>query len=222
MLTLCGFPISNYYNKIKLALLEKGVPFEEEWHMTGADATEAGSAIGKVPFLKTDRGVLCESQAIVEYIEETHPNPPLYPRDPFARAKCRELIHFLELYLELPARRLYPEVYFGGSVSDEVKASAREQLEKGMKALAHAAKFAPFIAGTDFTYADCAASAHLPLISYCTKKIYGEDFLGRLPAIAPYLEELRARPHVKKVSEDRKAGIERSMAARKKTAAERS
>ena len=27
MLTLCGFPISNYYNKVKLALLDKGIPF---------------------------------------------------------------------------------------------------------------------------------------------------------------------------------------------------
>lgn len=30
MLTLCGFSVSNYYNKVKLALLEKAIPFEEE------------------------------------------------------------------------------------------------------------------------------------------------------------------------------------------------
>ncbi|MFX7832924.1 glutathione S-transferase N-terminal domain-containing protein, partial [Acinetobacter baumannii] len=30
MITLCGFPMSNYYNKVKLALLEKGIPFTEE------------------------------------------------------------------------------------------------------------------------------------------------------------------------------------------------
>jgi glutathione S-transferase len=184
--------------------------------MVGKDATSAGSAIGKVPFLKTDQGVLCESQTIVEYIEEMHPNPPFYPRDPFARAKCRELIGFLELYLELPARRLYPEVYFGGKVSDEVKANAREQLEKGMQALAKAAKFAPFIAGAEFTYADCAAYAHLPLISQSTKKIYGEDLLSRIPAITPYLDQLRGRAAAKKVNEDRKADIERSIAAQKK------
>jgi glutathione S-transferase len=215
MLKLCGFPISNYYNKVKLVLLEKGIPFEEERHMTGKDSMECGSPMGKVPFLKTDQGVLCESQAIVEYLEETYPNPPLYPRDAFARAKCRELIHFLELYLELPARRLYPEAYFGGSVSDEVKSSARTQLEKGVKAFAHAAKFAPFIAGAEFTYADCAAYATLPLVSQTTKKIYGEDFLAQLPAVATYLEQLRARPTAKKVNEDRKADVERSMAERK-------
>lgn len=218
MLKLCGFPVSNYYNKVKLALLEKGVTFAEEQVNTGQEAMAAGSPAGKVPFLKTPQGVLCESQAIVEYLEETHPQPPLYPRDPFQRAKCRELIHFMELYLELPARRLYPEVYFGGAVSDEVKRSAREQLEQGIKVLAQAATFTPFIAGSEFTYADCAALAHLPLVSQCTKKIYGEDFTARIAALAPYLEQLRARPHAKKVNADRKADIERAMAARQKSA----
>lgn len=215
MLKLCGFPISNYYNKVKLALLEKGVAFEEERHATGRDSVEAGSVLGKVPFLRTDAGILCESQAIVEYIEDAYPTPPLYPRDPFARAKCRELIYFLELYLELPARRLYDEAYFGGQVSEEVKRSAREQLEKGMTALTAAAKLAPFIAGAEFTHADCAACVHLPLVSQTTRKIYGEDFLARLPALAPYLERVRARPTAKKVNEDRKADVERSAAERK-------
>jgi glutathione S-transferase len=36
MLTLSGFSASNYYNKVKLALLEKGVPFEEELAWVGA------------------------------------------------------------------------------------------------------------------------------------------------------------------------------------------
>lgn len=218
MLILCGFPISNYYNKVKLALLEKGVPFQEERRMKGEEATEGGSPIGKVPFLRTPHGVLCESQAIVEYIEDAYPQVPLYPRDLYERGKCREAIHFIELYLELPARRLYPECFFGGTVSDEVKRSAYEELEKGMKALAYAAKFSPFLTGAQFTYADCAAFAHLPLISQATKRIYGEDFLARLPAVAPYLERIRARPHAKKANEDRKADIERSMAAARKSA----
>ena len=36
MLTLCGFSVSNYYNKVKLALLEKGIPFNEELVLTGS------------------------------------------------------------------------------------------------------------------------------------------------------------------------------------------
>ena len=45
MIVLCGFPLSNYYNKVKLALLEKGVPFTEERVGTGgkAESTLAAS-----------------------------------------------------------------------------------------------------------------------------------------------------------------------------------
>src|SRR5204863_443300 len=83
------------YNDVKIALLEKGIPFEEERHTTGKDSIDAGSPLGKVPFLRTPQGVLCESQAIIEYIEETQPQPALWPRDAFQRAKCRELIDFI-------------------------------------------------------------------------------------------------------------------------------
>ena len=47
MLTLCGFAVSNYYNKVKLALLEKGIPFNEELVMTGSkNKLPGGSAHG--------------------------------------------------------------------------------------------------------------------------------------------------------------------------------
>jgi glutathione S-transferase len=52
---LCGFSASNYYNKIKLQLLEKVVPFEEElvWVGNSEAALLKRSPLGKVPFLDT-------------------------------------------------------------------------------------------------------------------------------------------------------------------------
>ena len=47
MFKLCGFAASNYYNKVKLALLEKGVPFEEELVWLG-ETDQAASPLGKV------------------------------------------------------------------------------------------------------------------------------------------------------------------------------
>ena len=41
MLTLCGFSASNYYNKVKLALLEKGVPFQEQLAWVGPDRSDS-------------------------------------------------------------------------------------------------------------------------------------------------------------------------------------
>jgi len=129
MITLCGFAASNYYNKVKLALLEKDVPFSEELAWVG-ETDLAASPLGKVPYLKTDEGALCESTVMLEYIEAKYPQPALLPADPFAAAKVRELLRYLELHLELVARNLYPEAFFGGKVSDSAKEKTAQQLEK--------------------------------------------------------------------------------------------
>jgi glutathione S-transferase len=216
--TLCGFAVSNYYNKVKLSLLEKGVPFAEALVFTSQkEEMLAESPMGKVPFLRTSKGVLSESQVLTEFIEDSWPEPPLYPRDAFERAKCRELIEHLELHIELPARRLYAEAFFGGTVSEETKKEVASLLEKGLKSLARLARFAPFIGGDSFTHADCAAWVHLPLVSQATRKIYGRDFLEEfLPQAKAYIKLVGERPHAQKVNEDRKAGMEAFMAKPKK------
>ena len=106
MLTLCGIPLSNYHNKVKMVLLEKGIPFEEQRVPTGStdEAVLACSPLAKVPFLRTEHGSLCESQVIVDYLEAAYPEPPLLPAEPFAAAKVRELAAFVDLHLELVAR----------------------------------------------------------------------------------------------------------------------
>jgi len=204
MLKLCGFSASNYYNKVKLGLLEKGVPFEEEVAWTDrSPALLARSPLGKVPFLETEHGVLRESIVIAEYIEALHPEHPLLPAEPFAAARVRELIVFLELHLELVARELYPQAFFGGSVSEETRTRVQKLLARNIKAFAGLASFAPFIGGDQFTLADCAAIVHLPLVSLATKVIYGEDMLAELPVRA-YLKAMGERPTVQKVNADRK------------------
>ncbi|HUW37903.1 MAG TPA: glutathione S-transferase [Rhodocyclaceae bacterium] len=218
MLKLCGFSVSNYYNKVKLSLLEKGIAFEEETIYPSQDETlKKDSPMGKVPFLRTAHGVLSESQVLTEYLEDTHREPPLYPADPFRRAKCRELIEHIELHIELPARRLYPEAFFGGSGSDETKAEVEKLLGKGLKSLAHLARFEPFIAGAEFTHADCAAIVHLPLVSQATKKIYGRDLVDELlPAARPYLKAVGERPAVQRVNAERKTAMEAFIASKSK------
>ena len=217
-ITLCGFAVSNYYNKVKLSLLEKGVPFDEALVFTSQkEEMLAESPMGKVPFLRTAKGVLSESQVLTEFIEDSWPEPPLYPRDAFERAKCRELIEHLELHVELPARRLYAEAFFGGTVSEETKNEVAPLLEKGLKSLARLARFAPFIGGESFTHADCAAWVHLPLVSQATRKIYGRDFIDEfLPQAKAYIKLVGERPHAQKVNEDRKAAMEAFMSRAKK------
>ena len=208
MLKLCGFHLSNYHNKVRIALLEKGVPFEEDASCTPSQKDDflARSPMGKVPFLELGDGRrLVESEVIAEYLEDAYPGKPLLPKDPFERAKVRELLTVMELHLELPARRLYREVFFGGKVSDEVKQSVQKDIAKGVRALKALVKFEPYIAGHGLTLADCAAFVHLPLVSLTTKLAYGGDALQDLAPLKPYLKMLGERPAFAKVNEDRKA-----------------
>jgi glutathione S-transferase len=208
MLTLCGFPVSNYYNKVKLVLLEKNVPFTEEHVSTGStdEAVLACSPLAKIPYIRTPHGSLCESEAIVEYINAAYPNPPLLPADPFAAAKVRELIVFIELHLELVARELYAQAFFGGTVSESNQARVRKQLDKNIAAFKRLVRFAPYAAGDSFTLADCAAFASLPLVGMATKAIYGEDLLlsGGVD-YKPYMQLIGERASAQKVLADRKA-----------------
>lgn len=210
MLKLCGFAASNYYNKVKFALLEKGVPFEEELAWVGQTDADC-SPLGKVPYLRTGQGPLCESAVIMEYIEQTYPQNPLLPADPYAAAKVRELVTFLELHLELVARNLYPQAFFGGQISESAREKTAAQLEKNIAAFARLAKFSPFVAGDALTLADCAAVVHLPLVSGATKIVYGRDFLADLP-VRDYLRRMGERPALAQVNADRKTNTEMMLA----------
>ncbi|MEF7615112.1 glutathione S-transferase [Aquincola sp. MAHUQ-54] len=207
MITLCGFPLSNYYNKVKLALLEKGVDFTEERVAIGAtdEAVLSCSPLGKIPFLRTAHGALCESQPMLDYIEAVHPAPALLPADAWGRAKQHELITFLDLHLELVARELYPQAFFGGSVSEAIQASVRKRLDKHLAGFRRLASFTPYVAGPDFTMADCAAYVHLPLVGLSTRIIYGEDLvLAHGIDWKAYAKRVSERPSAQRVDADRK------------------
>lgn len=208
MLKLYGICISNYYNKIKFALLEKGIPFEE---VNVAPSQEPAllerSPLGKVPLLLTGDGPISESHVIAEYLEDICPQPPLLPANPYARAKCRELIQYIELHVELVQRRLYPEAFFGGKVAAGVKEEVYPLLKKGVAGLAQLARFDPYIAGNAFTLADCAAWAHLPILGQVSKIIYDEDLLEGIPGVRDYLKLIGTRPHAQAVNADCKTAF---------------
>ena len=211
MLKLNGFHISNYHNKVRIALLEKGLSFDED---AGARPSQkddyiARSPMGKAPFMEVDGEYLRESQVICEYLEEAYPQKPLLPADPLERARVRELIVFMELYMELVVRRLYGHLFFRPApLPDELKASVEKDLAKGIRAFRAVAKFEPYLAGRELTLADCAAFVHLPLVSLATRLAFGRDFLDEVPQVKGYLKMLGERPAFRKVNEDRKAAQE--------------
>lgn len=214
MLKLCGFHISNYHNKVRIVLLEKGIAFEEEAVFPSQkEEFLARTPLGKVPFLELSGGRrLTESSVICEYLEDAFPGTPLLPADPFERAKVRELVAYLEVHVELVVRRLYGQLFFGQPADEAERQAVEKDLAKGLRGLAALVKFSPYIAGGQLTLADCAAFVHLPIVSAATKAAYGRDWLDDLPQWRGYVKMLEERPAFHRVNEDRKAAF----AARRK------
>ena len=204
-LVLHGFSASNYYNKSKIALLEANASFTEHAVFPG-DINRQSSPLGKAPYLTTPHGPICESQVIVEFVAQSYPSARLFPADPFEADKVRELCTFLDIHLELVARRLYAEAFFGAKVSDGLKEVTRKELGRNLKAFFQLAKFSPYAAGESFTAADISAFTHLPLVRSVGKKIYGEELLGEFDLKA-YVAMLTARPAFAKTAADAAAGM---------------
>ncbi|WP_233862839.1 glutathione S-transferase family protein [Paraburkholderia adhaesiva] len=210
MIKLHGIALSNYYNKVKFVLLEYGIAFEEVINKLPLDeALLAHSPAGKVPFIETENGFLCESEVIVEYLNARYPECGIFAADPWQAAKERELIAFVETHLELEARELYGEAFFGGTVSDEVKATAEKRLRRYLASFKRIAKFAPYVAGEQFGIADAAVYANLPLVAMATQRIYDKDFVAEAGIDwKSYGKLIGERPSAQRVNADRKAYIE--------------
>ena len=212
-IALHGFPLSNYYNKVKMALLEKGVPFTEvDTPLPLKDpALRAHSPMGKVPFIVTPQGAISESQAIVDWLEQACPEPALLPADPFEAAKVRELTTYIDWHLEICARQLYGSPFFGApALSDGNKARIRLQLEAAIAGFKQLARFSPYVAGEHFTQADLAAFVNLPLVGLAIRTVFGEDLLvaGGVDHRA-YTRMVGERASAQKVLADRKAAMAR-------------
>jgi glutathione S-transferase len=214
MLTLYGFPSSNYVNMVQLALLEKGVPFE--FVLTYPNQSPeflAKSPRGKVPYLETPNGYLNETSALLEYIEETTDGIPLLPKDPGEKARVRALMKELELYIELPARSCYPEAVFGAKVPDAIKLKARDELIAGFATLKRHGKFSPYLAGDSFTLADIVFLYSVDLGISVAKKLFDLDLLDDFPAAHDLLQRLSDRPHVQSIAIQRAAEWPKFIAA---------
>src|SRR3954454_13251919 len=93
MLTLLDIPLSPYAQKVKLALLEKGIAFETRIPDVLAPDAEfrRQSPRLEVPALIDDDFAIFDSSVIVQYIEERWPEPRLLPESARERARVRML-----------------------------------------------------------------------------------------------------------------------------------
>ena len=214
MLKLHGFPVSNYTNMVNLALLLKDLAFE--YVLATPDQSPeflSKSPRGKVPFLETPQGNVNEASVILEYLEDTHAGKPLLPSDPYARATTRALMKEIELYIELPARACFAEAFFGGRLPEPIKARAREELQMGFATLQRHGRFAPYVAGDEFTFADIYFLYSVDLGATVGKQLFELDLLGDMPAAQSLMQHLGENRHVQDIAARRDAAMPAFIAA---------
>ena len=215
MIKLYGFRVSNYYNMLRWALLEKGIEFEEIHSMPSQEPEFLSkSPMGKVPSIEVDGTYICETGVILDYLEDAFPKNPLLPADPLARAKVREITRVCELYIELSARRHYSHLFFGDAVNETAVAEVKPVMEKGVRALNQLANFNPFITGSEFTFADIMVYQSFIYPANVAQAFYDWDIIADVDGLAESREVISKREHCRTVDTDWQQALEEFQASK--------
>jgi glutathione S-transferase len=172
-LTLYAFPVAPNPTKVRLYLAEKalgGASLELEQVMVNLREGEqkspehrARNPFGKLPVLELPDGThLIESLAIIEYLEELYPDPPMLGREPLERARVRELERVADLgvLISVVAVSLKKNSPLGLPAVPEVARLAREALQGPLDVLdQRLGDGRPFLAGERVSVADCTLAA---------------------------------------------------------------
>ena len=142
MLKIHHHPLSTFARRVRMALIEKSIPAElVEVDMPNrahrSPAYLALNPYGRVPTLEEDGFVLFESTAILEYLEATHPTPPLVPAD--ARGRALVAMHMKLCDLQLSRHTgtiIFPKRFLPRERWDEgAMALAKKEIEKHLEIL---------------------------------------------------------------------------------------
>jgi len=167
--------LSPFSRKVRLVLGEKkldaDLKVEKVWERR--EEFLALNPAGAVPVLVEDDGsVLAESGAIVEFLDETHAEPPLLGRSPAMRAETRRLTAWFDLkfYTEVTANLVDEKIMkrflgLGEPDSGAIRAG-NKNIHYHLDYIGYLTERRRWIAGDELSLADLAAAAHLSCVDY--------------------------------------------------------
>lgn len=199
-LELVSFDICPYVERSRIVLLEKNLPHEVRFiELSNKPAWFLEvSPMGRVPVLLLDGRPVFESMVINELLDELEPEPPLFPRDPIARAQGRGWIAFANDVLA-PAIGAAMLAIAAGAAGDALAkplATLREALEKLEQQLARSGG-APFFFGRDFSLVDASFAPFLR--RWRLAEGWGApaaDGLASFPEVSAWVNSMLDRPSV--------------------------
>ncbi|MCC6006862.1 MAG: glutathione S-transferase family protein [Rhodobacteraceae bacterium] len=210
MYRLYHAPLSPYCRKVRLVLAEKRIEVEliEERYWEGRKDFLALNPLGRVPVLRGDGITLSESQAICEYLEERHAEPPLLPQGAAQRAEMRRIVFWFDdsFYREVTARLLHERVnkkVMGQGYPDSaaVKAGA-QRIKFHLTYMTWLLDRRRWLAGEQMTLADFTAAAHLSSLDY----IRDVDWT-RFPVVKDWYAKIKSRPAFRSLLADQIPGF---------------
>ena len=211
MLRLFHVPLSPFCRKVRLTLAEKRLEVElveERYWEPSADFLRRNPA-GKVPVLRYDGRTLAESQAICEFIDEAHPEPPLMPTEPLARCEVRRLCGWFDdgFHREVTSNLLYERVNKklmgrGYPDSQKIKAGA-SRIKYHLDYMAWLLEHRRWLAGDAMSLADFTAAAHLSCLDY----IADVDW-ERQPMVREWYAKIKSRPAFRPLLADQVPGFQ--------------
>jgi glutathione S-transferase len=210
MLSLFHVPLSPFCRKVRLTLAEKRLEvklIEERYWETGHELLRRNPA-GKVPILRYEQRMLAESQAICEFLDEVHPEPPLMPEDPAGRYEVRRVCAWFDdkFHAEVTSNLLYERVnkkIMGRGYPDSQKIKAGSaRIKYHLDYMGWLLEHRRWLAGNTMTLADFAAAAHLSCLDY----INDVDW-DRVPAVKEWYATIKSRPAFRPLLVDQVPGF---------------
>jgi maleylpyruvate isomerase len=194
---------------VRIALAHKGLDYEyravhllQDGGVQNTDEYRAKNPGRTVPLLElTDGGKvrrIAQSLAIIEYLEETHPTPPLLPKDPYERAVVRELAQLVNSGVQ-PLQNLAVLQHLKRDLGADDKAWARHWVARGMDALEArvATTSGRYCVGDSVSLADVCLAPQL----YSSRR-FGLD-VGQWPTLARVEAALNELPAFQKAHAER-------------------
>jgi len=191
-------PFSVFPRRVQIVLREKGIDYEEVVVDVPSGALRSAefrrlNPFGQVPVLRDGEMVISESIAILEYLEESHPEPVLMPSGAKARALARQLMLWSGDYLA-PAWKAWMAPLFdpGMQRGDPAVVKGRDDIAAHLDVLGERLGGARWLAG-EFSLADVC---YAPFVT--TFGMIGlDDLLRARVAVRDWVERLSARPSVR-------------------------
>lgn len=195
MLKLYAHPFSSYCQKVLIALYENDISFEFRLVEPGSSASDELAALwpfSKFPVLVDGKHTVIEATCIVEHLHVYHRGPvPLIPADPARALKVRFLDRFFDNYVSTPQGKFVFDLLRPEASRDPYGvAEAKKMLDTSYAWLEQYLADHPtaWIAGDDFTLADCAAA---PFLFYAH---WSYPIANAYPGVLAYRRQLLARP----------------------------